>query len=73
MCLRCSMTKINTLFPELVGAAIEKRRSLTMEVGAIMDGLALNSLFSPENLTSEQRERFLRVAAQETLRAARNT
>jgi AcrR family transcriptional regulator len=73
MCLRCSMTKINTLFPELIGAAIEKRRSLTTEVGAVMDGLALNSLFNPEGLRGEQRKRYLRVAAQEALRTARET
>ncbi|HEY2469600.1 MAG TPA: TetR family transcriptional regulator [Terracidiphilus sp.] len=72
MCLRCSMTKINTLFPELVGAAIEKRRMLTMDVGAIMDGLALNSLFNPEGLTREQRRRYLQITAQEALRAARD-
>jgi AcrR family transcriptional regulator len=70
MCLRCSMTKINTLFPEMVGASVEKRRRLTMEVGAIMDGLALNSLFSPESLTSDQRRRYLHVTAQEALRLA---
>ena len=72
MSLRCSMTKINTLFPELVGAVIEKRRQLTMEVGAIIDGLALNSLFNPEALSREQRKRYLRLAAKEALQAARN-
>ena len=72
MCLRCSMTKINTLFPEMVGASLEKRRRLTMEVGAIMDGLALNSLFSPESLSSDQRKRYLRVTAQEALRMAQS-
>ena len=71
MSLRCSMTKINTLFPELVGAVIEKRRQLSMEVGAVIDGLALNSLFNPEALTSEQRKRYLRIAAKEALQAAR--
>lgn len=71
MCLRCSMTKINTLFPEMVRATVEKRRRLTLEVGAIMDGLALNSLFSPENLTDEQRKRYLQVTAEEALRVAR--
>lgn len=71
MCLRCSMTKINTLFPELVGAVIEKRRQLTLEVGAIIDGLALNSLFNPETLTHLQRKRYLRIAAKEALNAAR--
>ena len=71
ICLRCSMTKINTLFPELVGAAIEKRRRLTTEIGAVIDGLALNSLFNPEGLTDKQRSRILRVAAHEALRDAR--
>ena len=71
MCLRCSMTKINTLFPELVGAVIEKRRRLTMEVGAAIDGLALNSLFNPEVLTREQRKLYLRIASKEALEAAR--
>jgi len=71
MSLRCSMTKISTLFPELVGAVIDKRRQLSMEVGAIIDGLALNSLFNPEALTGEQRRRYLRIAANEALKAAR--
>jgi AcrR family transcriptional regulator len=70
MCLRCSMTKINTLFPEMIDASVERRKKLTMEVGAIMDGLALNSLFSPESLSDEQRTRYLRVAAEEALQAA---
>jgi AcrR family transcriptional regulator len=70
MSLRCSMTKINTLFPELVGAGIEKRRRLTAEMGAVIDGLALNSLFNPEGLTVKQRRRILRVAADEALRGA---
>jgi len=71
MSLRCSMTKINTLFPELVGAVFEKRRQLSMEVGAIIDGLALNSLFNPQGLTDQQRRRYLRIAAKEGLKAAR--
>jgi len=44
---------------------------LTMEVGAIIDGLALNSLFNPEALTVGQRKRYLRIAAKEALQAAR--
>ena len=70
MCQRCSMTKINTLLPEMVEASVEQRKKLTMEIGAIMDGLALNSLFSPESLSDEQRARYLRVAAEEALNAA---
>jgi len=71
MSLRCSMTKINTLFPELIGARVEKRRRLTTEVGAIIDGLALNTFFNPEGLTSTRRNRYLQVAALEALRAVR--
>lgn len=70
MSLRCSMTKINTLFPELVGASIEKRRKLTAEMGAVIDGLALNSLFNPEGLTNAQRKRLLRTASLEALQDA---
>jgi AcrR family transcriptional regulator len=71
MLLRCTMTKINTLFPELIGAPIEKRRRLSMEVAAIIDGLALNSLFSPEGLSGEQRRRYLQFAALEALQGTR--
>jgi len=73
MCVRCATTKINNLFPELTDADLQKRRRLTMEVGAAMEGLALNSLFSPENLTVEQRKRYLRIASAEALRSAQET
>lgn len=69
MSLRCSMTKINTLFPELIGASLEKRRRLTTEVGAVIDGLALNSLFNTQGLSSNQRKRYLRICAREALDA----
>jgi hypothetical protein len=35
-----------------------------------MDGIALNVLFNPHGLTSEQRERYLRIAALATVQAA---
>lgn len=72
MGMRCSMTKINTLFPELADASDEKRRRLAMEIGAVMDGLALNSLFSPEAISGDLRRRYLRLSAQEALRATRD-
>jgi AcrR family transcriptional regulator len=71
MCVRCSMTKINTLFPEIVEAPAEKRRNLAMELAIVIDGLALNSLFSPVDVTREQRRRYLRIAAQEAMEAVR--
>ena len=70
MSLRCSMTKIDTLFPELIGAALEKRRTITTEMGAVIDGVALNSLFNPQGLSDIHRKRLLQVAAQEVLRDA---
>jgi AcrR family transcriptional regulator len=69
MCERAAMTNINTL-PELAGANLQRCRSAATEVGAIMDGIALNVLFNPHGLTSEQRERYLRIAAQAIVQAA---
>lgn len=73
MCMRCSLTKVNTLFPELTDAPAEKRRSLAMELAVVIDGLALNSLFNPDDVTGEQRRRYLRIAAQEAMEAVRKT
>lgn len=70
MCMRCSMTKINTLFPELIDAPNEKRRRLSTEMGAVIDGMALNALFDPEGLTDQRRKRFLQIASREALEAA---
>lgn len=70
--LRCSMTKINSLFPELANASVEKRQRLTAEIGAIIDGLALNSLFDREGLCDKRRKRILQVAAREALQDARD-
>ena len=71
MTLRCAMAKINTLFPELVDLSPDVRRRLTMEFGAVMDGLALNALFNPEGLNAEQRKRYIQLATEEVLREAR--
>jgi AcrR family transcriptional regulator len=70
MCERAAMTKIKTLFPELIGANLQRCRSAATEVGAIIDGIALNVLFNPRGLTSEQREHYLRIAALATVQAA---
>lgn len=68
MCVRCSMTKINNLLPELDDANMEKRRTIIAEVGAAMDGIALNVLFNPESIPEDRRRRLLKVAAQEAMR-----
>jgi AcrR family transcriptional regulator len=70
MCLRCSMTKISNLLPDLTDADMPKRRRITTEVGAAIDGIALNLLFNPGSISEERRIQLLRIVAREALRAA---
>jgi AcrR family transcriptional regulator len=70
MCVRCSMTKISNLLPDLTDADMPKRRRITTEVGAAIDGIALNSLFDPGSISEERRTELLRIVASEALRAA---
>jgi AcrR family transcriptional regulator len=72
MCLRCSMEKINSLLPDLTDADMPKRRALTTEVGAAIDGIALNSMFNPGSISPERRIELLRIVAREALRAAKS-
>ncbi len=67
MCTRCAMAKINSLVPD---AGASERRRMTTEMGPVIDGLALNTMFNPEGLTKKQRLRLLRVAAGDILRDA---
>jgi len=69
MCVRCSMTKISSLLPDLTDADIPKRRRVTTEVGAAIDGIALNLLFNPGSISSERRTQLLRIVSREALRA----
>src|ERR1700721_3500966 len=68
MCLRCSMTKISNLLPELNDPDMKKRRKITAEVGAALDGLALNTFFNPESIPEGRRRHLLSMAAEEALR-----
>jgi AcrR family transcriptional regulator len=70
MCVRCSMTKISNLLPELTDADMPKRRAMTTEVGAAIDGIALNSMFNPGSISQERRTELLRLIAREALRSA---
>lgn len=70
MCVRCSMTKIGNLLPDLTEADTPKRRRITTEVGAAIDGIALNSMFNPGSISRERRTELLRLVAREALRAA---
>jgi AcrR family transcriptional regulator len=65
VCLRCAMEKISRFVPD---AGASERRRLTTEMGAVIDGLALNTMFNPEGLSTEQRTRLLTLAARDALR-----
>jgi AcrR family transcriptional regulator len=73
MCVRCSMEKINILLPDLTGAGMAKRRAMTTEVGAAIDGIALNSMFTPGSISQERRTELLRLVAREALHAAESS
>jgi hypothetical protein len=64
------MTKISNLLPDLTDADMPKRRRITTEVGAAIDGIALNLLFNPGSISEERRIQLLRIVAREALRAA---
>jgi AcrR family transcriptional regulator len=72
MCVRCSMEKINSLLPELTDADMPKRRAMTTEVGAAIDGIALNSMFNPGSISQKRRTELLKLVAREALRAAKS-
>jgi hypothetical protein len=64
MCTRCAMEKINIFVPD---AAASERCRLTTEMGAVIDGLALNTMFNPDGLSREQRTSLLKLAARDAL------
>lgn len=68
MRLRCSLPEIDELLPEYHrnGAL---RRSQSLAVGAVMDGLALNQLFDPAGLPDDDVVRYITLCLQEKLRA----
>ena len=71
MRLRCSLPEINEFLPEMDQQSASEKRSGSLAIGAIMDGLALNRLFDPEALDDEQLALYLKLCVREALRAAR--
>ena len=63
---RCAMNKINSLVP---GVDPAQRCRFTTELGAVIDGIALNALFDPDRISHEQIIGLLRAAAREVLGA----
>jgi AcrR family transcriptional regulator len=66
LCSRCVETDLNKLIPEFACAGPEQKRAQSAQIGAILDGLALNSMFDAGSLSEE---RLLRLI-QSNLRVA---
>lgn len=67
MCLRCCMTEIDQLLPELQHATEAQKRQRSAELGATLDGLALNLLFQPDSLDNEQTRRALTLSVRDVM------
>lgn len=67
MRVRCVETDIDKLIPEFAHATPTEKRTQTAQVGAILEGLALNYLFDTGCLSDEQMVCHVRVALQEAL------
>jgi AcrR family transcriptional regulator len=59
MCSRCVETDLNKLIPEFACAGPEQKRAQSAQIGAILDGLALNSLFDSGSMSAEQLLRLI--------------
>ncbi len=67
MCLRCCMTEIDQLLPELRHATEAQKRQRSAELAATLDGLALNLLFQPDILDSTQIRRALTLSVRDIM------
>jgi len=68
MRLRCSLPEIDELLPEYAENH-DLKRSESLALGAIMDGLALNQLFDPASIADDDVARYLTLCLHEKLRA----
>jgi len=58
----CVEMQLDDLLPEFAGTSLEERRTQAAQVGATLDGLALNHMFDPGSLTDEQIEQQIRAS-----------
>jgi len=54
MCARCMEADLDRLLPEFATAGPDRRRTQSAQIGAILDGLALNCMFDVGSLSEEQ-------------------
>lgn len=67
MHLRFAMAEIRDLVPGIVQGSVRRRRSESLALGGIVDGLALNRLFDPAALSEPQLARYLTLCLKESL------
>jgi AcrR family transcriptional regulator len=61
MCTRCMETDLDKLLPEFANAGTAQRRAQSAQIGAILEGLALNCMFDESALNEEQVLELLRA------------
>jgi AcrR family transcriptional regulator len=61
MCAQCAEADLARLIPGFANAGPEQKRTQSAQVGAILDGLALNYMFYGGNLKEEQMVRLLKA------------
>jgi AcrR family transcriptional regulator len=67
MLLRCVLTEMNQLFPEIGEGTLADRHRRILELAAAVDGFTLNKLFSPANMDEPQLRRLLRQTLRDTI------
>jgi AcrR family transcriptional regulator len=64
MCLCCAETGIDYLIPEMRHKDYAVKRAQAAQFGALVDGLAINTLFDPASLDREHILRYLRAGVE---------
>lgn len=67
MCLCCAETGIDSLIPELRNKDYASKRARAAQFGALVDGLAINTLFDPTSLGPERVLQRLRAGVESIL------
>lgn len=62
MCMSCVEANVEKLIPEFTCLTAKQKRTQTAQVGALLDGLALNLMFDRRGFTNELILRHLRSA-----------
>ncbi len=62
--LRCAEARMKVLLPELGRGQPQELRGQTAQMGAVIDGVALNRMFDPEAMDEGQLRALVRAGAE---------